>query len=135
MKSAVPAVTMRCVTSALFLAVCVMFSPHAHASSKDDRKQGEVLFRERGCEHCHGVDGAGSDRGPNLSGVGRWLHQPEIAMQIRNGGKTMPAFGDTLTDQEVQQLVAFLAAKKKKGVPRPDLAKANGVSTRMMACR
>ena len=114
-----------CVSTVLLLVASVMLAPCALASSKDDRKQGAVLFHERGCEHCHGVDGAGSDRGPNLSGVGRWLHKPDIALQIRNGGKTMPAFGDGLNDQEVQQLVAFLAAKKKKGVPRPGLANAN----------
>ena len=114
-----------CVTVVLLLGAGVMLSPFAHASSKDDRKQGAILFHERGCEHCHGVDGAGTDRGPNLSGVGRWLHKPDIALQIRNGGKSMPAFGDALNDQEVQQLVVFLAAKKKKGVPRPEIANSN----------
>jgi len=102
----------------------VLFAPAAHASSNDDREQGAVLFHERGCEHCHGVDAAGTDRGPDLRGVGRWLHQPEIALQIRNGGKSMPAFGDTLSNDEVQHLVAFLAAKKKKGIPRPVLTDA-----------
>jgi mono/diheme cytochrome c family protein len=102
-------------------AAFLLFVPYGHASSKDDRAHGAVLFHERGCEHCHGVDAIGTDRGPDLSGVGRWLHKPDIALQIRNGGKTMPAFGDALNDDEVKQLVAFLAAKKKKGVPRPVL--------------
>jgi len=74
-----------------------------------------VLFHERGCEHCHGVDGVGTERGPDLSGVGRLLHKPDIERQIRDGGKEMPAFGDALTTDELQQLVAYLAAKKKKG--------------------
>ncbi len=106
----------------LVLLSCGTFSPLANASSKDDRAAGAVLFHERGCEHCHGVDGAGTERGPNLSGVGRWLHKPDIALQIRNGGKTMPAFNDSLTNDEINRLVAYLDAKRKKGVPRPESA-------------
>jgi mono/diheme cytochrome c family protein len=101
-----------CLIVSLGGAVC---APAAHASGSDDRKLGAVLFHERGCEHCHGVDGTGTERGPDLSGVGRILHKPDIERQIRDGGKEMPAFGDTLSNDEVQQLVAYLAAKKKKG--------------------
>jgi len=89
-------------------------TPTAHAASKAVRKQGAAVFHEKGCEHCHGVDGIGTDKGPDLSGVGRQLHKPEIARQIHDGGKQMPAFGDALTDDEIQQLVEYLAAKKKK---------------------
>jgi mono/diheme cytochrome c family protein len=87
----------------------------AHASARADRGLGAALFHERGCEHCHGVDGVGTERGPDLSGVGRLLHKPDIEKQIRDGGKSMPAFGDSLSNDEVQQLVAYLAAKKKRG--------------------
>ncbi len=89
-------------------------APPAHAASKEVREQGAAVFHEKGCEHCHGVDGIGTDKGPDLSGVGRLLHKPEIAKKIRDGGKEMPAFGDALTNDEVQQLVEYLAAKKKK---------------------
>jgi len=102
-------------------AVCLVvascsFSPTAtaHAASKAVREQGAAVFHEKGCEHCHGVDGIGTDKGPDLSGVGRRLHKPEIAKQIHDGGKEMPAFGDALTNDEIQQLVEYLAAKKKK---------------------
>ena len=89
-------------------------APTAQASSKAKREQGTELFHEKGCEHCHGVDGVGTDRAPSLSGVGRTLHKPEIARQIHNGGKQMPAFGDALSNDEVQELVAYLTAKRKK---------------------
>jgi mono/diheme cytochrome c family protein len=99
----------------LIMASCSLSSaPVAHAASKAVRAQGAAVFHEKGCEHCHGVDGVGTDRGPDLSGVGRTLHKPDIAKQIHDGGKQMPAFGDALTDAEVQQLVEYLAAKKKK---------------------
>jgi mono/diheme cytochrome c family protein len=92
----------------------VYSDPVAQASSKAKREQGAALFHQKGCEHCHGVDGIGTERAPALTGVGRILHKPEIARQIHDGGKQMPAFGEALTDDEVQQLVAYLAAKKKK---------------------
>jgi mono/diheme cytochrome c family protein len=102
-------------------AICLMagsyslyLSPAAQASSKAKRAQGAELFHEKGCEHCHGVDGVGTDRAPSLSGVGRTLGKPGIARQIHDGGKQMPAFRDALTNDEIQQLVEYLAAKKKK---------------------
>jgi mono/diheme cytochrome c family protein len=89
-------------------------APVAHASSKTEREQGAALFHEKGCEHCHGINGIGGEKGPVLSGVGRTLHKPEIERQIREGGKEMPAFAEALSNDEVEQLVAYLAAKKKK---------------------
>jgi len=104
-----------CTAICLVAASCSLSSaPAAHAASKAVRAQGAAVFHEKGCEHCHGVDGIGTDKGPDLSGVGRLLHKPEIAKQIHDGGKQMPAFGDALTDDEVQQLVEYLAVKKKK---------------------
>ena len=88
-------------------------APTVRASSKAMREQGGTVFHEKGCEFCHGVNGIGTDKGPDLSGVGRLLHKPEIEKQIHDGGKQMPAFGDSLTNDEVQQLVEYLAAKKK----------------------
>jgi len=100
----------------LTLSLGGIFHPRtAHASERENRALGATLFHERGCEHCHGVDAIGTDRGPDLRGAGRLLHKPDIEKQIREGGKEMPAFGDSLTPDEVQQLVAYLAAKKKKG--------------------
>jgi mono/diheme cytochrome c family protein len=88
--------------------------PTAQAASKADRELGAKLFHEKGCEFCHGVDGIGTDRAPDLSSVGRKLHPAEIVKQIHDGDARMPAFGEVLTSDEIQQLVAFLSAKKKK---------------------
>jgi mono/diheme cytochrome c family protein len=108
-----------CAAGFLMVGASVFFQrPVAHASSKTERAQGAAVFHARGCEHCHGVDGAGTKKGPELSGVGRWLNKPEIERQIREGGKTMPAFNEALSNEEVEQLVAYLAAKKKR-VPKP----------------
>jgi mono/diheme cytochrome c family protein len=86
----------------------------AQAASRSDRELGAKLFHEKGCEFCHGVDGIGTERAPDLSGVGRKLHPEQIQKQIHDGDARMPAFGEVLTSDEIQQLVAFLSAKKKK---------------------
>lgn len=88
------------------------------AFSKQSREAGALIFREKGCEHCHGVDGIGTDRGPDLSGVGKRWHKDHIEQQIREGGGGMPPFGDALSNDEVRSLVDFLNAKRK---PSPAL--------------
>jgi mono/diheme cytochrome c family protein len=83
-----------------------------HASSKKS-KSGAALFHEKGCEHCHGVDGRGGELGPSLSLVGKRLNKAQIERQIHDGGKAMPAFGDVLQADEISDLVEFLHAKRK----------------------
>jgi mono/diheme cytochrome c family protein len=82
-------------------------------ASKTNRAAGAELFREKGCEHCHGADGAGTEKGPSLATVGKRMKKDEIERQIREGGKQMPAFGDVLNEDEMRKLVDYLAHKKK----------------------
>jgi mono/diheme cytochrome c family protein len=84
-----------------------------HAYSNESKKAGATLFHEKGCEHCHGANGSGGDLGPDLSTVGKRLSKQKIELQIHNGGAAMPAFGDVLQPDEVQDLVDFLHAKRK----------------------
>lgn len=91
-----------------------------HASSTDT--PGAILFHEKGCEHCHGVDGVGiANKGPSLLTVGKRLKKDAIARQIHDGGDSMPAFGESLQPDEITALVDMLAKKKKvpKGVQMP----------------
>lgn len=85
----------------------------AHASSATNRAAGRALFAEKGCEHCHGADGLGGEKGPDLSGVGRKRKPEEITTQILQGGNAMPPFADVLAPDDVKLLVDYLAAKKK----------------------
>jgi mono/diheme cytochrome c family protein len=88
--------------------------PHpVHASSKKAQAVGAAVFSDKGCQHCHGVDLAGTDRGPDLSTIGKKWHKDRIEQQIREGGNGMPAFGDVLQPDEVKSLVDFLSAKRK----------------------
>jgi mono/diheme cytochrome c family protein len=92
---------------------------HARAASSADRAAGAELFKQNGCEHCHGTDGIGTDRGPSLTTVGKRLHKDQIEHQILDGGKQMPPFKDVLNDDETRKLVDYLAHKKKPPKPVP----------------
>jgi mono/diheme cytochrome c family protein len=83
------------------------------ASAKEDRIAGAALFHDKGCIVCHGPEGLGTDRAPDLSSIGRIWKREQIETQIVHGGKQMPPFGEALQPDEVKQLVEFLATKKK----------------------
>ena len=108
-------------------AALLLLAPHApctvHASSKSDREAGATLFHEKGCEHCHGANLAGTDKGPNLTGVGRHLKSAQIELQIHDGGNGMPPFGDVLAPDEVKNLVDFLRTQRSKVPPPPPAAR------------
>jgi ubiquinol-cytochrome c reductase cytochrome b subunit len=73
---------------------------------------GAMLFHQKGCEYCHAINGQGGNRGPDLTTVGSRLSADEMTIRILNGGNNMPAFGGTLTPQQVDALVAFLQSRK-----------------------
>ena len=73
-----------------------------------------TLFHERGCEHCHGADLQGTDKGPNLTGVGRRRSHAEIEHQIHDGGNEMPAFGEALDSSELAALTDYLSHQKAR---------------------
>jgi len=109
----------------LLLAVIVVYSlqqslPHVVQASKRSKDLGSTLFHQRGCEHCHGVDGQGGDLGPDLSTIGKRWSKQQIQQQIYNGGAGMPAFRNSLQPDEVKDLVDFLHAKRK--APRTSAA-------------
>jgi mono/diheme cytochrome c family protein len=90
------------------------------ASSKSDQeKAGAVLFRDKGCTYCHGVGGVGTKKAPALTDLHKdkvWTPE-KITSQILNGGQKMPPFRDSVTDDEVIQLIAYLRAKNKPDPP------------------
>jgi mono/diheme cytochrome c family protein len=83
------------------------------AYSKGNKKSGALLFHEKGCEHCHGANGQGGELGPDLTLVGKRKSKAQIEHQIHDGGAAMPAFGEVLQPDEIQDLVEFLHAKRK----------------------
>ena len=76
--------------------------------------QGAVLFRQE-CVFCHGVSARGGMRGPDLT-TGSWSHggsDAELAATIRAGvtGTAMPP--NTLTAEEIWQIIAYLRTQQQ----------------------
>ena len=95
--------------------------PATAADKPDDSaKAGAALFSDKGCTYCHGPAGQGAKKGPSLSDLWKdktWTNE-KITNQILNGGQKMPPFQDSVTDDEVKDLIAWLRAKNKP-VPPP----------------
>jgi mono/diheme cytochrome c family protein len=93
------------------------------ASSKADaEKAGAVLFRDKGCTYCHGAGGIGTKKAPALTGLHKdkaWTPE-KLTNQILNGGRKMPPFRDSVTDDDVTALIAYLRAKNKPVPPPAD---------------
>jgi mono/diheme cytochrome c family protein len=110
--------------AALPLAIFIFAALSAHAlfgsRTKAAEQAGALLFRDKGCVHCHGAGGAGGKKGPDLTGLRKDKLWPpaKITNQILNGGQKMPPFSDSLTDAEVAQLIAYLRARHRP-VPPP----------------
>ena len=78
--------------------------------------EGARLFRAKGCEYCHAIEGYGGKRGPDLSDVRSRMAPDQIAARITNGSLNMPAYARTLTPDQVRTLVAFLATRGPSSV-------------------
>jgi mono/diheme cytochrome c family protein len=98
----------------LLLLTSQLIVPPAQASSnKEKEAAGATLFRDKGCAYCHGATAQGTQKGPSLANVRQTLKPAQIADQIVNGGQKMPSFQDSLSTDEVAQLVAYLRAKHR----------------------
>jgi ubiquinol-cytochrome c reductase cytochrome b subunit len=75
-------------------------------------ERGAELFAAQGCISCHSIDGVGGHRGPELTAIGSRLSEDELIWRISIGGRNMPPYGDTLTPEEIENLVAFLELQK-----------------------
>jgi ubiquinol-cytochrome c reductase cytochrome b subunit len=76
------------------------------------QQAGAQIFEQHGCINCHTVAGIGGQRGPDLTTIGDQLSNDQLTWRILNGGRNMPAYGDTMTPQELSQLTAFLSTLK-----------------------
>ena len=104
--------------------IAVLASPASYSSSKEEEsaKAGAALFRDKGCTYCHGVGGAGTKKAPPLTDAwkDKSLTTEKMTDQILNGGQKMPPFRDSVTDDEVIDLIAYIRAKKKPEPPPSD---------------
>jgi mono/diheme cytochrome c family protein len=72
---------------------------------------GEAIFSQN-CGSCHTLSAAGTSGsiGPNLDES--QMDLAGIVRQVRNGGGAMPAFGDDLTDEQIQAVSTFVAENR-----------------------
>jgi len=106
-----------CVPVVLLIAATASAFPEA--DQKADEQAGAILYRDKGCPQCHGATLEGNKKGPALADIRNDKEWPpeKITKQITDGGQKMPPFGESLTDQEIAQLVAYLRAKDRPTPP------------------
>ena len=78
---------------------------------------GEKLYGNLGCAGCHGEDARGG-RGPDLRSPALWAQddtEQHLFDVIKNGvnGAGMPSFAKMASDQEIHELVGFLASSAR----------------------
>ncbi len=77
----------------------------------EDARQGHQLFGRFGCVSCHPIAGAGKEKiGTDLARLERIYSQEELRSYILAppAGVAMPSYAGRLTDEEMQQLTAFV---------------------------
>jgi glucose/arabinose dehydrogenase len=117
-------------TTKLTVVVFVMFVAAAGAQGRSGRVNPTAQLFAEVCGTCHGTTTAPGPRAQSLL-ADKWLHggdDESIARNIRNGFEAagMPPFKDSLTDQQIWQMVAYLRTQtaslkgKPQYVPDPD---------------
>jgi mono/diheme cytochrome c family protein len=74
-----------------------------NGSGNGDPTAGKAVYDVH-CAGCHGASGEGSGNYPSVAGEGG----SEAIDIVTNGDDAMPAFGGTLTEQEIADVVAYL---------------------------
>ncbi len=104
----------------------------------DPVKRGGVIYERVGCASCHGRDGKGGYPNNNVTGgqipalirTAEGYSKEEVVARIRNGKKSdkadlngpdpmvlMPGWGEVLTSDEIDALVAYLYSLKPYAAP------------------
>jgi cytochrome c6 len=72
-------------------------------------RAGARVFSQAGCGTCHTLSAAGArgQIGPNLDELAPDFDT--VARQVRQGGGSMPAFADRLSEDDIQAVAAYVA--------------------------
>lgn len=98
-----------------FLAAGLMAGLQAQDKAKPgDAAKGKEVFDQ--CSVCHNADSEETKVGPGLKGLfkhaklqnGKPVNEANVREMINSGGNGMPAFADQLSDQEKNDLIAYL---------------------------
>jgi mono/diheme cytochrome c family protein len=82
------------------------------AGPEGDPAAGEEVYASAGCGSCHALQEAGSTAtvGPNLDESS--IDEAGAAQQVAEGGGGMPAFSGQLSEQQIQDVAAFVVASQ-----------------------
>jgi ubiquinol-cytochrome c reductase cytochrome b subunit len=69
---------------------------------------GSILFQQKACMYCHQIESYGGKVGPDLTHVANRLNEQQMQIRIINGSENMPAYGSSLTSDELNKILAFL---------------------------
>jgi cytochrome c2 len=99
------------------LAVCLAVAGSSNlvlSAGKGDAAKGKAVFEQ--CAVCHNADSEDKKMGPGLKGLfkkdkmtnGKKPTDATVRARIDDGGQGMPAYKDMLSDQEKDDLLAYL---------------------------
>jgi cytochrome c len=98
------------------VAICAAFAASTQAlpAAAGDAAKGKEVFEQ--CSVCHNADSTDKKMGPGLKGLykkdklanGKKPTDATIRAKIDEGGNGMPAYKDMLSDQEKDDLLAYL---------------------------
>jgi mono/diheme cytochrome c family protein len=79
-----------------------------------DPEAGAVVFSEN-CSVCHGATGHGGNGGPDLTTMPLAQSEEGAIQQVTNGGGGMPPFGGVLSEEEIENVAAYVAQEITHG--------------------
>jgi cytochrome c6 len=103
----------------LFIGLTFFVASIARANPVPDAAAASATFRSK-CAMCHGPDGAGSEVGKSLnvpdlrSQAVQKLSDAELTQAITNGKGGMPAFKDSLSEDQIHSLVGHVRSLRAK---------------------
>jgi ubiquinol-cytochrome c reductase cytochrome b subunit len=75
-------------------------------------KAGMNLFEQKACLYCHKINDEGGNVGPDLTHVANRLNEQQMIVRIVNGSNDMPAYGGSLSSEELNRIIWFLKTRK-----------------------
>ena len=103
-------------------------------SAADANPAGAKVFADAGCGGCHTLSAASSKGtvGPNLDSL--QLSSDRVVRQVENGGNGMPSFSSKLSDQQIKDVAAFVAASAGTSNGKSVAGKFEPDDTKLSSC-
>jgi alcohol dehydrogenase (cytochrome c) len=83
-------------------------------AGEGDPEAGRAVWLDN-CSGCHGQEGGGGNGGPDLTSSPSADDLARVVGQVRNGGGGMPAFKDTLDQEQIDDVSAYVVEEVAGG--------------------